>query len=133
GAAADEQTLADLAFAWRAVRAAKSNAILLAKDSAAVGIGMGQVNRLDSCRLAVTRAHTLGEHAQGDSAPARARGAGAAADASFPFADVAQSPSDAGVRAFVQPGGSTRDEDVIEACRPAGVTLYLPGTRHFAH
>ena len=133
GDAADEQTLADLAFAWRAVRAAKSNAILLAKDSAAVGIGMGQVNRLDSCRLAVTRANTLGEHAQGHSAPERARGAVAASDAFFPFADGAQILIDAGVRAIVQPGGSIRDEDVIQACHAAGVTLYLTGTRHFAH
>src|SRR5699024_11701233 len=73
GAAADEQTLADLAFAWRAVRAAKSNAILLAKDSAAVGIGMGQVNRLDSCSLVVTRANTLGAHAVGDNVPGHAQ------------------------------------------------------------
>ena len=133
GDAADPATLADLAFAWRAVRSAKSNAILLARDSAAVGIGMGQVNRLDSCRLAVTRANTLGEHAEGEAAPERARGAVAASDAFFPFADGAQILIDAGVRAIVQPGGSIRDEEVIEACRAAGVTMYLTGTRHFAH
>ena len=133
GEAADDQTLADLTFAWHAVRAAKSNAILLAKNSAAVGIGMGQVNRLDSCRLAVTRANTLGAHAEGESAPERARGAVAASDAFFPFADGAQILIDAGVRAIVQPGGSIRDDEVIEACRAAGVTLYLTGTRHFAH
>nr|WP_239552361.1 bifunctional phosphoribosylaminoimidazolecarboxamide formyltransferase/IMP cyclohydrolase [Brachybacterium muris] len=133
GDAADESTLADLAFAWRAVRAPKSNAILLAKDGAAVGIGMGQVNRLDSCRLAVARANTLGEHAEGEQAPERARGAVAASDAFFPFADGAQILIDAGVRAIVQPGGSIRDGEVIEACRAAGVTLYLTGTRHFAH
>ena len=133
GDAADPATLADLAFAWRAVRSAKSNAILLARDSAAVGIGMGQVNRLDSCRLAVTRANTLGEHAEGEAAPERARGAVAASDAFFPFADGAQILIDAGVRAIVQPGGSIRDDEVIEACRAAGVTMYLTGTRHFAH
>ncbi|WP_010532558.1 bifunctional phosphoribosylaminoimidazolecarboxamide formyltransferase/IMP cyclohydrolase [Brachybacterium squillarum] len=133
GEAADAATLADLAFAWRAVRAVKSNAILLAKDSAAVGIGMGQVNRLDSCRLAVARANTLGEHAEGEDAPERARGAVAASDAFFPFADGAQILIDAGVSAIVQPGGSIRDEEVVEACRAAGVTLYLTGTRHFAH
>jgi len=133
GEAADEATLVDLAFAWRAVRAVKSNAILLAKDGAAVGIGMGQVNRLDSCRLAVSRANSLGEHAQGEEAPERARGAVAASDAFFPFADGAQILIDAGVRAIVQPGGSIRDEEVVEACRAAGVTLYLTGTRHFAH
>ena len=128
GEAADAATLADLAFAWRSVRAAKSNAILLAKDSAAVGIGMGQVNRLDSCRLAVTRANTLGEDGE-----ERARGAVAASDAFFPFADGAQILIDAGVSAIVQPGGSIRDEEVVEACRAAGVTMYVTGTRHFAH
>lgn len=133
GEAADQDTLADLAFAWRAVRAPKSNAILLAKDGAAVGIGMGQVNRLDSCRLAVARANTLGEHAEGEQAPERARGAVAASDAFFPFADGAQILIDAGVTAIVQPGGSIRDDEVIAACREAGVTLYLTGTRHFAH
>ena len=131
--AADEDTLADLAFAWRSVRAVKSNAILLAADGAAVGIGMGQVNRLDSCRLAVSRANTLGEHAEGRDAPERARGAVAASDAFFPFADGAQILLDAGVRAIVQPGGSIRDEEVIAACQSAGVTMYLTGTRHFSH
>ena len=115
------------------MRAPKSNAILLAKDGAAVGIGMGQVNRLDSCRLAVARANTLGEHAEGEQAPERARGAVAASDAFFPFADGAQILIDAGVTAIVQPGGSIRDDEVIAACREAGVTLYLTGTRHFAH
>ncbi|WP_141012626.1 bifunctional phosphoribosylaminoimidazolecarboxamide formyltransferase/IMP cyclohydrolase [Nocardioides sambongensis] len=127
GEAADEQTLADLAFAWRSVRAAKSNAILLAADGAAVGIGMGQVNRVDSCRLAVERADTLVEGTR------RARGAVAASDAFFPFADGPQILIDAGVRAIVQPGGSVRDEQTIEACRAAGVTMYFTGTRHFAH
>lgn len=133
GEAADEATLADLAFAWRAIRAVKSNAILLAADGAAVGIGMGQVNRLDSCRLAVSRANTLGQHAEGEDAPERARGAVAASDAFFPFADGAKILLDAGIRAIVQPGGSIRDDEVIEACRAAGVTMYLTGTRHFSH
>jgi phosphoribosylaminoimidazolecarboxamide formyltransferase/IMP cyclohydrolase len=122
GEAADEATLADLAFAWRAVRAVKSNAILLARDGASVGIGMGQVNRVDSCRLAVERAGAE-----------RARGAVAASDAFFPFADGPQILIDAGVRAIVQPGGSIRDGDVIAAAAAAGVTMYLTGTRHFAH
>ncbi len=125
GEAADEATLADLAFAWRAVRAVKSNAILLASDGASVGVGMGQVNRVDSCRLAVERANT------GDTE--RARGAVAASDAFFPFADGLQVLLDAGVRAVVQPGGSVRDEEVVAAAAAAGVTLYLTGTRHFAH
>ncbi|MBL8931300.1 MAG: bifunctional phosphoribosylaminoimidazolecarboxamide formyltransferase/IMP cyclohydrolase [Kineosporiaceae bacterium] len=122
GEAADEATLAELAFAWRAVRAVKSNAILLAAGGATVGIGMGQVNRVDSCRLAVARA---GEE--------RARGAVAASDAFFPFADGLQVLLDAGVRAVVQPGGSVRDEEVIAAARSAGVSMYLTGARHFAH
>jgi phosphoribosylaminoimidazolecarboxamide formyltransferase/IMP cyclohydrolase len=121
GEAADEATLADLAFAWRACRAVKSNAILLARDGASVGVGMGQVNRVDSCRLAVERA--------GD----RAAGAVAASDAFFPFADGPQILLDAGVRAIVQPGGSVRDAEVVEACEMAGITMYLTGARHFAH
>jgi phosphoribosylaminoimidazolecarboxamide formyltransferase/IMP cyclohydrolase len=133
GEAADEATLKDLAFAWHSVRAVKSNAILLAKDGAATGIGMGQVNRVDSCGLAVTRANTLGEHADGEQAPERARGSVAASDAFFPFADGAQVLIDAGVKAIVQPGGSIRDDQTIEACAAAGVTMYLTGTRHFAH
>ncbi|MCW2645048.1 MAG: phosphoribosylaminoimidazolecarboxamide formyltransferase/IMP cyclohydrolase [Pseudonocardiales bacterium] len=121
GEPADEATTADLVFAWRALRAVKSNAILLASDGATVGIGMGQVNRVDSCRLAVDRA--------GD----RAAGAVAASDAFFPFADGLQVLLDAGVRAVVQPGGSIRDGDVIDAAKAAGVTMYLTGARHFAH
>jgi phosphoribosylaminoimidazolecarboxamide formyltransferase/IMP cyclohydrolase len=125
GAAADEATLADLQFAWRAVRAVKSNAILLARDGASVGIGMGQVNRVDSCHLAVNRANADGQD--------RARGAVAASDAFFPFADGLQVLLDAGVRAVVAPGGSVRDEEVIAAAEQAGVTMYFTGTRHFAH
>ena len=121
GPAADQRTLADLAFAWRAVRAVKSNAILLAADGATVGVGMGQVNRVDSARLAVTRAGT------------RAAGSVAASDAFFPFADGPEVLIKAGVRAIVQPGGSVRDADTITAAEAAGVTLYLTGTRHFAH
>ena len=121
GAEADDVTKADLEFAWRAVRAVKSNAILLAHDGASVGVGMGQVNRVDSCRLAVSRA--------GD----RAAGSVAASDAFFPFADGAEILLEAGVRAIVQPGGSIRDEEVIEAAKAAGVTMYFTGERHFYH
>jgi phosphoribosylaminoimidazolecarboxamide formyltransferase / IMP cyclohydrolase len=121
GQPADAATLADLAFAWHAIRAVKSNAILLANGSATVGIGMGQVNRVDSCRLAIERA---GE---------RAAGSVAASDAYFPFADGAQVLLDAGVRAIVQPGGSIHDDETIEAATKAGVTMYFTGTRHFAH
>ena len=149
GDPADEQTMADLVFAWEAVRAPKSNAILLAADQAAVGIGMGQVNRLDSCRLAIERANTLGaantgaqdvsapggaENVTATNAPARATGSVAASDAFFPFADGLQILVDAGVRAVVQPGGSMRDDEVIEAAKAAGITMYLTGgARHFYH
>ena len=127
GDAADEQTLADLEFAWRSVRCVKSNAILIANDGASVGIGMGQVNRVDSAKLAVGRANTLDEGRN------RTNGAVAASDAFFPFADGFQLLADAGVKAVVQPGGSIRDEEVIAAAKEAGVTMYLTGTRHFAH
>lgn len=121
GEPADDQTLVDLAFAWKASRAVKSNAILLANQGASVGVGMGQVNRVDSCHLAVTRA--------GD----RAAGSVAASDAFFPFADGLQVLLDAGVRAVAQPGGSVRDEEVIAAAAAAGVTMYFTGERHFFH
>jgi len=121
GDEADAATRADLEFAWKACRAVKSNAILLANAGASVGVGMGQVNRVDSCHLAVNRA---GE---------RAAGAVAASDAFFPFADGLQVLLHAGVRAVVQPGGSVRDEEVIAAAKAAGVTMYLTGERHFYH
>jgi phosphoribosylaminoimidazolecarboxamide formyltransferase/IMP cyclohydrolase len=121
GDAVDEATLADLAFAWRAVRSVKSNSILLAHDGATVGVGMGQVNRVDAARLAVARA--------GD----RAVGSVAASDAFFPFADGLEVLLAAGVRAVAEPGGSVRDEEVIAAAKAAGVSLYLTGTRHFFH
>ncbi|MGM9441148.1 bifunctional phosphoribosylaminoimidazolecarboxamide formyltransferase/IMP cyclohydrolase [Streptomyces murinus] len=122
GEALSAEELKDLAFAWKACRAVKSNAILLAKDGASVGVGMGQVNRVDSCKLAVERA---GEE--------RARGSYAASDAFFPFPDGPQILIDAGVRAIVQPGGSVRDELAVEAVQKAGVTMYFTGTRHFFH
>jgi phosphoribosylaminoimidazolecarboxamide formyltransferase/IMP cyclohydrolase len=121
GPEVDEATLADLAFAWRACRSVKSNAILLAHDGASVGIGMGQVNRVDSSQLAVRRA---GE---------RAAGSVAASDAFFPFADGAVVLLEAGVRAIVQPGGSMRDAEVIEAVQAAGVSMLFTGERHFFH
>jgi phosphoribosylaminoimidazolecarboxamide formyltransferase/IMP cyclohydrolase len=121
GAAVSDEVLADLAFAWRACRAVKSNAILLASGGATVGVGMGQVNRVDSAKLAVTRA--------GD----RVRGSVAASDAFFPFPDGFEVLAEAGVAAVVQPGGSVRDTLTIEAAEKAGVAMYMTGTRHFAH
>ncbi|MGO1383559.1 MAG: bifunctional phosphoribosylaminoimidazolecarboxamide formyltransferase/IMP cyclohydrolase [Arachnia sp.] len=121
GEAVDDATLADLEFAWRACRSVKSNAILLAAGRSSVGVGMGQVNRVDSCTLAVERA---GE---------RAAGSVAASDAFFPFSDGPQILIEAGITAIVQPGGSMRDEETIALCREHGVSLYLTGTRHFFH
>ena len=121
GAPADAATLADLAFAWRACRAVKSNAILLASGGASVGVGMGQVNRVDSARLAVARAGN------------RAAGSVASSDAYFPFPDGFEILAEAGVRAVAEPGGSIRDDSVVAAAQAAGVTLYFTGVRHFYH
>jgi phosphoribosylaminoimidazolecarboxamide formyltransferase/IMP cyclohydrolase len=121
GTKADAATLNDLAFAWRACRAVKSNGILLAKDGASVGVGMGQVNRVDSCRLAIDRAGH------------RAKDSVAASDAFFPFKDGVELLIEGGVRAIVQPGGSMRDQEVIDAANQAGVTMYFTGERHFFH
>jgi phosphoribosylaminoimidazolecarboxamide formyltransferase / IMP cyclohydrolase len=121
GLGVDDETLRDLAFAWRACRAVKSNAILLASGGATVGVGMGQVNRVDAARLAVARA--------GD----RAKGSVGASDAFFPFADGFEVLAEAGVRAVVEPGGSIRDADVVEAAKRAGIPLLFTGTRHFFH
>lgn len=121
GPAADGDTLADLVFAWRACRGVRSNAILIASGQAAIGIGMGQVNRVDAARLATARAG------------GRAAGAVAASDAFFPFADGLEVLIEAGVRAVVQPGGSMRDDAVTDTAAAAGITLYLTGVRHFSH
>jgi phosphoribosylaminoimidazolecarboxamide formyltransferase/IMP cyclohydrolase len=121
GPGVSDAVLADLEFAWRACRSVKSNAILLASGLASVGIGMGQVNRVDAARLAVARA--------GD----RAAGSVAASDAYFPFADGFEVLAEAGVLAVVEPGGSVRDEEVVAAAEAAGVTLYFTGVRHFWH
>ncbi len=122
GEALSPEELAELAFAWKACRAVKSNAILLAKDGASVGVGMGQVNRVDSAKLAVERAGAE-----------RAQGSYAASDAFFPFPDGLEILTAAGIKAVVQPGGSVRDEQVVEAAKAAGVTMYFTGTRHFFH
>ena len=121
GKPVSEDVIADLEFAWRSIRAVRSNAILLAKDGAAIGIGMGQVNRVDSAKLAVDRA--------GD----RVAGTVAASDAFFPFADGLEILIRAGVTAVVQPGGSVRDDEVIAAANAGGIAMFFTGTRHFSH
>jgi len=121
GGEVSSQVKSDLEFAWRSVRAVKSNAILLAKAGASVGVGMGQVNRVDSARLAVARA---GE---------RSNNCVAASDAFFPFADGLQILLDAGITAVVAPGGSVRDAEVIEAAKAANIAMFFTGVRHFSH
>jgi phosphoribosylaminoimidazolecarboxamide formyltransferase/IMP cyclohydrolase len=121
GGKPDERTMSDLVFAWRAIRSVKSNAILLAKEGSSIGIGMGQVNRVDSCKLAVSR---------GD---LRVQGSVAASDAFFPFADGLEVLIYAGVKAVVQPGGSVKDEEVIAAAKEAKLTMFFTGERHFYH
>lgn len=121
GGAVSSDVMADLLFAWRSVRAVKSNAILLARNCTSVGVGMGQVNRVDSARLAISRA---GE---------RSKGSVAASDAFFPFADGLQILIDGGVCAVVAPGGSVRDEEVIAAAKNANIPLFFTGVRHFSH
>jgi phosphoribosylaminoimidazolecarboxamide formyltransferase/IMP cyclohydrolase len=116
-----DEEMVNFIFAWKTCRAVKSNAIVLAKDSATVGVGMGQVNRVDSCKLAVERA--------GD----RAAGSIAASDAFFPFSDGPEVLINAGVRAIIQPGGSVRDEETIALAREHGVTMFFTGERHFFH
>ena len=121
GEKVSEAVMTDLRFAYRAVRSVKSNAIVIARDEASIGIGMGQVSRVDAAKLAVARG--------GD----RVKGAVAASDAFFPFADGAMELANAGVIAIVQPGGSKRDAEVIEAMSSAGITMYFTHRRHFSH
>jgi len=117
----DDATMKDLEFAWRAVRSVKSNAILLAKDGASIGVGMGQVNRVDACKLAVDRGII------------RVVGSVAASDAFFPFPDGLEILINNQVKAVVQPGGSVRDEDVIAVAKAANLTMFFTGERHFYH
>jgi phosphoribosylaminoimidazolecarboxamide formyltransferase / IMP cyclohydrolase len=115
------QQMTDLLFAWRVAKRVRSNAIVLARDGATVGIGGGQTSRVDASELAVRKA---GE---------RTRGAVAASDAFFPFADGVEALAEAGVEAVIQPGGSKRDEEVIEAADEHGVAMVFTGRRHFLH
>ena len=116
-----EEELADLRFAWKAVKHVKSNAIVLAKDGAIVGMGAGQPNRVNSVHLAV--------RAAGERAP----GSALASDALFPFPDNIELAAESGVRAVVQPGGAIRDQEVIDACDRLGVAMAFTGYRHFQH
>jgi phosphoribosylaminoimidazolecarboxamide formyltransferase/IMP cyclohydrolase len=115
------QQMGDLVFAWRVARVVKSNAIVLARDGATVGVGAGQMSRVDSSEIAVKKA---GE---------RAKGSAAASDAFFPFADGVEALADAGIEAVIQPGGSVRDEEIIEAANRHGLAMVFTGRRHFLH
>jgi phosphoribosylaminoimidazolecarboxamide formyltransferase / IMP cyclohydrolase len=116
-----EQEMGDLLFVWRVARVVKSNAIVLARDGATVGVGAGQMSRVDSSEIAVKKA---GEKAQGSVA---------ASDAFFPFADGVEALAEAGIKAVIQPGGSVRDDEVIEAANRHGLAMVFTGRRHFLH
>ena len=119
-----ENRWADLLFAWKVVKHVTSNAIVLARAGQTLGIGAGQMSRVDAVRMALAKAHELGHSLEG---------AVLASDAFFPFADGPQLALDAGVSAFIQPGGSKRDPEVIEAVSSAGAAMVLTGQRHFRH
>jgi len=124
GAAKFESLKLDLDFAWRVSKHVKSNAIVLSKGLQAIGVGAGQMSRLDSARIAIERAKTHGFDP---------RGAVAASDAFLPFPDTLEILNDAGVIALVQPGGSLKDDLVTEAAKKRGMTMVLTGERHFRH
>jgi phosphoribosylaminoimidazolecarboxamide formyltransferase/IMP cyclohydrolase len=122
--APDERELDDLRFAWAAVRLVRSNAIVYAKDRATSGIGAGQMSRVDSARFAALKAEAAGLSLEG---------AVMASDAFFPFADSIEAAAERGIRAVIQPGGSKRDGEVIDACDKHGIAMVLTGRRHFRH
>src|SRR6185503_12158 len=122
----DARERADLDLAWRLVRGVVSNAIVLVRDGQLIGLGSGQVSRVDACRQAVEKAERL-------QAPAGARGAVAASDAFFPFADGPEILLEAGVTAIVQPGGSVRDAEILAAVERAGGAMLITARRHFRH
>jgi phosphoribosylaminoimidazolecarboxamide formyltransferase/IMP cyclohydrolase len=119
----------DIAFAWKVCKHVRSNAIVLVKNRQTIGIGAGQMSRVDSVRLAIEKCRA----AFGEEADARLNGCVVASDAFFPFADGPQAAVEAGARTVVQPGGSKRDDEVIAACEKAGVTMVFTGRRHFRH
>ncbi len=116
----------DLDLAWRLVRGVTSNAIALVKDGRLVGMGSGQTSRVDAARQAVAKAQAM-------LGPDSTVGAACGSDAFFPFPDGLEEAANAGATAFVQPGGSTRDEEVIKAADARGVAMLFTGVRHFRH
>lgn len=126
-----EQEMIDLRFAWLVAKHVKSNAIVFAKDCRTVGIGAGQMSRIDSTRIAVSKSLDAARHAGGD--VPLARGAVLASDAFFPFADGIEAAADAGATAIIQPGGSIKDDEVIKAADARGLAMVFTGQRHFRH
>ena len=123
--------MADLMFAWRVAKHVKSNAIIYVKDGATVGIGAGQMSRVDSTRIAARKAQDMAE-VLGLDQPLT-QGSVVASDAFFPFADGLLSAAEAGATAVIQPGGSMRDDEVIAAANDAGLAMVFTGMRHFRH
>ena len=126
-----ETEIVDLLFADKVVKHVKSNAIVFARDRATVGIGAGQMNRVDAVKIAAARATEIGRAAGLSRSPTI--GSVLASDAFFPFADGIEAAIEAGVTAVIQPGGSIRDADVIAAANAAGIAMVFTGMRHFRH
>jgi phosphoribosylaminoimidazolecarboxamide formyltransferase/IMP cyclohydrolase len=126
-----DRELADLVFAFRVTKHVKSNAIVYAKDGATVGIGAGQMSRVDSSRIAAAKAKDAAEAAK-ETEP-RTKGSVVASDAFFPFADGLMAAVEAGATAVIQPGGSVRDEEIVKAADAAGLAMVFTGMRHFRH
>ncbi|MDH5189513.1 MAG: bifunctional phosphoribosylaminoimidazolecarboxamide formyltransferase/IMP cyclohydrolase, partial [Rhodospirillaceae bacterium] len=126
-----ENEMRDLLFAFNVAKHVKSNAIVYARDLMTVGVGAGQMSRVNSCRIAAFRAEAAAK-AAGES-ESWAKGSVVASDAFFPFADGLMEAIEAGAKAVIQPGGSIRDDEVIKAADEAGVAMVLTGMRHFRH
>jgi phosphoribosylaminoimidazolecarboxamide formyltransferase/IMP cyclohydrolase len=124
GTAPDDATMRDALLAFHVCKFVKSNAIVLVKDHATIGVGAGQMSRVDSVRIAIEKARQHGHDTHG---------AVLASDAFFPFADNVELAAAAGIATLVQPGGSMRDAEVVDAAAKHGMTMLLTGRRHFAH
>jgi phosphoribosylaminoimidazolecarboxamide formyltransferase/IMP cyclohydrolase len=121
----------DMLFAWKVAKHVKSNAIVYARNRSTVGIGAGQMSRVDSCRIAVKKSKDMAKSQGLDELPTR--GSAIASDAFFPFADGLEAAIQAGASSVIQPGGSIRDDEVIKAADDAGIAMIFTGVRHFKH
>jgi len=125
------EELEDMLFAWKVAKHVKSNAIVYAKNNVTVGIGAGQMSRVDSCRIAAQKSIDMAENLSLDFP--LTKGSAVASDAFFPFSDGLMVAAEAGATAIIQPGGSMRDEEVIKAADDANLTMAFTGIRHFRH